>query len=580
MTLLGAAAVPVVFMAALLAWHAYTLAGHEARARAILLRETAAARHDAALDGVGQIVAALSRSVVVWGGDTTRCSTLLEVITSLSPDRYANLLAVDRNGIFRCGAFAADSSVSFGAQAWFQQMRNLPRPIGGKLLPIGGSGSQTPDRLTVAYPILKNGQFAGALVAVLRLGWFTQGTVLRPTSGNGRAESWLIDEADRVRPIEGARVGDVPSAATAARLVQAGEGALIGPSVGGDLFAYAGLRLPDGLSLLSGFRVQELVGAARATLIARLAVLGLLLALGLAAVGVGADRTVVGPINRLTQAVRRWRAGEVFDGGGLHRAPAEIAELGQAFSQTTAKLAEREAQLRGALKHQELLMQEVHHRVKNNLQIVASLLNLQAKRIRQPGARAEFQSARDRVRALATLHRHLYAEGELHAIHMRPFLVELCAQLFQAMGETEGDRIALLIDAPELEMSSDQAVPLSLLVTEAVSNAIKYAFPNGRRGHLTVRLAVVPDAASADLTIADLTIADDGVGIAEGLIATRPNAEMSDPRDGLGLQLMRGFARQLGSELRVEQDHGTKYNLAIRLRRDRPDLVRETPELA
>ena len=78
-------------------------------------------------------------------------------------------------------------------------------------------------------------------------------------------------------------------------------------------------------------------------------------------------------------------------------------------------------------------------------------------------------------------------EGELHTINMQSFLTELCGQLFQAMGETEGERIDLEIDASELQMSSDQAVPLALIVTEAVSNAVKYAFPGGSRGQVSVR---------------------------------------------------------------------------------------------
>ena len=140
-------------------------------------------------------------------------------------------------------------------------------------------------------------------------------------------------------------------------------------------------------------------------------------------------------------------------------------------------MAEREGQLRSALANQDLLMQEIHHRVKNNLQIVASMLNLQASRIRLPEAKAEFQAARDRIRALGDAAPPLYREGELHTINMRSFLTELCGQLFQAMGETEGERINLEIDASELQMSSDQAVPLALIVTEVVSNSVKYAFP-------------------------------------------------------------------------------------------------------
>ena len=127
-----------------------------------------------------------------------------------------------------------------------------------------------------------------------------------------------------------------------------------------------------------------------------------------------------------------------------------------------------------------------------------------------PEARAEFASARDRVRALATLHRHLYSHGEVHTINMPDFLTELCGQLFQAMGEIEGQRIKLTIEASPLQMSSDQAVPLSLIVTEAVSNALKYAFPHGRAGHVLVRL-------TADGETVTLVVQDDGIGMPLGM---------------------------------------------------------------
>ncbi len=213
-----------------------------------------------------------------------------------------------------------------------------------------------------------------------------------------------------------------------------------------------------------------------------------------------------------------------------------------------------------AMQQQELLMQEIHHRVKNNLQIVASLLNLQSSRIRQPEAHAEFQSARDRVRALATLHRHLYAHGEIHTIDMHEFLTELCEQLFTAFGETVGERLQLTIDAPELKMSSDQAVPLSLIVTEAVSNAVKYAFPGGRSGNIAVRLLQEGD-------MVELNVQDDGVGIPAG----RVNTEIG-VRDGIGIQLIRGFARQLGATLTVDETTGTHYRVRLPLRPNRPML--------
>ena len=273
----------------------------------------------------------------------------------------------------------------------------------------------------------------------------------------------------------------------------------------------------------------------------------------------GTRLMISGPLRQLGAAVDAWRGGGGFELPRAGLLPPELQLLALSFKRSARALGRREADLRVAIQRQELAMQEIHHRVKNNLQIVASLLNLQASRIRLPAARAEFQSARDRVRALATVHRHLYAHGDVHTINMRSFLTELCEQLFEAMGETVNGRIALEIEAPELEMSSDQAVPLSLIVTEAVTNAIKYAYPAGRTGRIAVRL-------TAEADTVDLRISVDGVGIPAGRVETE-----SGTRDGIGIQLINGFARQLGAVLEIEEGNGTRYLVRMKLRRERLD---------
>ena len=279
------------------------------------------------------------------------------------------------------------------------------------------------------------------------------------------------------------------------------------------------------------------------------------------------DYAVSRPLRVLTNAVEHWKGGGAFQVEHLAVQPVEIAHLARAFSEATRALAEHEKQLGEAAANQELLMREIHHRVKNNLQIVASLLNLQASRIRLPAVKSEFLSARDRVHALGTLHRHLYGDGGLRSINMRSFLAELCGQLFQAMGEREGDRIILAIEAPELEVSSDQAVPLALIVTEAVGNALKYAFPDGRKGRIGVHLTARSDTAL-------LSIDDDGIGIPEGA-----GESESGPRNGLGIELIRGFARQLSATLEIRHVEGTQYDLRIPLRSEsRPGAGSAVPE--
>lgn len=368
------------------------------------------------------------------------------------------------------------------------------------------------------------------------------------------AVTLLVDGAELAALTAPAAPASVPA------VLRDGEGRALRLGAGGGASGPGVAALPFGLALSpAGGAEAAVLARVGAEWERRLAALGAGLVAALLAASLGAGPALLGPLSRLSQAVGRWRAGGPFRPAGVDTMPRELRDLSRSFGEATGALDRREAELREAISRQGLLMQEIHHRVKNNLQIIASLLNLQASRIRQPQARAEFQSARDRVRALATLHRHLYAHEELHTINMRLFLTELCGQLFQAMGETEGKRIALSIAAPELQVSSDQAVPLALIVTEAVSNAVKYAFPHGRRGHIWIHLAVEGDTAV-------LEVRDDGVGIAAGREETEAGT-----RDGLGLTLIRGFARQLGAALTVEEGRGTRYVVRLPLRRERPE---------
>ncbi len=365
---------------------------------------------------------------------------------------------------------------------------------------------------------------------------------------------WLVRN-DRPALLIGDAAMRPPSASVIDRLAHEPRSISVTDEAHGRIDAYALGRLPDGSVAIAGDQATGEEQRAAILLFHRVLAIAALLLLGLVVVMVGAHVTVAAPVRALTRRVDRWREVGVFDRANMRFMPTELAALTSVFDHAVGAIAERERKLERASAEQELLIKEIHHRVKNNLQIIASLLNLQANRIRGAEAKAEFGAARDRVRALATLHRHLYAEGGLHTIAMRPFLLELCGQLFQAMGEREGARIRLDVKAPDLDMSSDQAVPLALIVTEAVSNAVKYAFPAGRSGHVSVRLERGPNE-----TI-DLLIEDDGVGIPAGRAETETGI-----RDGLGIQLIRGFARQLGATLTVTEEQGTRYHLLLALR--------------
>ncbi|WP_173578994.1 sensor histidine kinase [Acetobacter fallax] len=272
-------------------------------------------------------------------------------------------------------------------------------------------------------------------------------------------------------------------------------------------------------------------------------VLSLLLA-GLAGVMIAGHRLVISPLRRLTEAVQEWERTGIFDAAISLAAPQEYRKLAWAFGTATRRLARREQELRKALEHQKVLLGEIHHRVKNNLQIVASLLSLQGSRIRDDDVRLEFMLARGRVRTLETLHRHLYVEGELESLNMSSFLSELSAQLLNAAGHDVQSRITMHLDAGDVVLPPDQATSIALIVSEVVFNALKFAFPGNRHGTISISMTRQKD-------VVTLIIADDGIGLSA--------SSGNDEREGIGLHLIRGFARQISARLQVDEGDGTRF---------------------
>jgi two-component sensor histidine kinase len=223
-------------------------------------------------------------------------------------------------------------------------------------------------------------------------------------------------------------------------------------------------------------------------------------------------------------------------------APAEIRSLGETFSRMADTIQAREHELRDSVKQKEGLIREVHHRVKNNLQLVMSLLNLHARRIKDPRAEAAFAEARSRINALATLHRRLYESETLQEVDLRWFLEDLCVELRR--GGLAGKRkIELTVESPEEVIGPEVAVPLGLLVTEAITNAYKHAFTGRDEGRITVQVLRDDDSRVT------LRISDNGAGY-------DPAAASAEP-PGLGRSLIDAFVRQLHGELDVQSKDGT-----------------------
>jgi two-component sensor histidine kinase len=199
------------------------------------------------------------------------------------------------------------------------------------------------------------------------------------------------------------------------------------------------------------------------------------------------------------------------------------------------------------LTEKEWLLKEIHHRVKNNLQVVMSLLNSQASSLEDEAALSAIQESQHRVQAMAFIHQKLYQSESVARIPMADYISEVVAYLHESYHLPQPIRLQLEVEPIELDVT--QAVPLGLIINEAITNALKYAFPQGRSG--TVRLSLHRLAARTY----ELTIADDGVGLPEGY---QPGRSRS-----LGMKLLHGFSRQLGGKLTISSVPGLSISLVF-----------------
>jgi PAS domain S-box-containing protein len=219
--------------------------------------------------------------------------------------------------------------------------------------------------------------------------------------------------------------------------------------------------------------------------------------------------------------------------------------VGALFDITDRKHIENERE--AALLQRELLLRELNHRVKNNLQMVSSLLNLQAARMSDPETKEQFRKAIDRVQAVGDIHARLYQGEQLGRIEFDEYLRDLCGRLRESM--LDGKSVALNVETEPVVLDIDRAIPLGLIVNELITNSIKHAFPDGGKGTISVHLT----NGEAGETLR-LMIGDDGQGV------TRKNG---DDREGLGIRLVEGLMQQVGGQMKLKDEPGARYEIVI-----------------
>lgn len=243
------------------------------------------------------------------------------------------------------------------------------------------------------------------------------------------------------------------------------------------------------------------------------------------------------------------------------KADAEVqklnAELERRVEERTAQLAvanrdlfTSEAHLREALHEKETLLKEIHHRVKNNLQIIQSMLNLQVASISDPQVVQLFRESQSRIFSMALIHEKLYQSKQLAKIDLAEYIKSLAANLFLSYGVTES-KVKLVVDVDDVNLDAGAVVPCALIINELVSNSLKYAFIGSDRfenGMAQIVISLQRDRGGK----LRLTVEDNGVGLPEGFTV---NTSQS-----LGLKLVSVLTRQLKGTLQVVSNaSGTKF---------------------
>jgi len=306
------------------------------------------------------------------------------------------------------------------------------------------------------------------------------------------------------------------------------------------------LQLVESLADAATEVVESFERTARVMLILSIAAILLALLLGIAI-----WRSIDGPLTSLTNAALQIGSGRLDT-----RVPVttrdELGMLATSFNQMTDRLAASmvsidnlnvvKEQLRRSLAEKELLLKEVHHRVKNNLQIVSSLLDLQSGHATDPETQDLFAESRSRIQSMALIHEQLYRSTDFDRIDFKTYVEHLVGGLSQSLGSIS-EPIEFVIEMKAARLNVDAAVACGLIINELVTNAAQHAFDGGK-GVVTIQFDQHDDGTN------ELRVSDDGKGFPIDLRS-----------DSLGLELVEALAGQLGGQLQISSDNGTVFRV-------------------
>lgn len=235
-----------------------------------------------------------------------------------------------------------------------------------------------------------------------------------------------------------------------------------------------------------------------------------------------------------------------------HLVDERTAALADANVHLQTEIAERriaEERLKASLAEKEVLLKEVHHRVKNNLQIISTLLDLQTETIYDEHSLRSFRDSQDRIKAMALIHERLYQSRDLASINFAEYVNNLAGFLFHSYVQ-DPDQIFLTVNVRDVILEIDQAIPCGLIINELISNCLKHAFPDGRKGEVAVTCHSDGDG------LVMLEVSDTGVGLPPGVDILNSGS--------LGLQIVYTLVRQLQGNIEMQSGHGASFTITFK----------------
>jgi two-component sensor histidine kinase len=477
---LAVALLPVLALGALQAWDGFNEDTAERRAALIAEAEGAALLARARMESATLLLEALAPDTL-----GVNCLARLRAVRERLP-AYENLIRFTPSGRVTCAAAEVPADPNRGQSALFRKLAAGER-LEITSRPAGGAGREA-ALVAAIRDEDEAGRFTGVLVAEIRLSslrpqleeaFLPHGTAVALTDRDGRLLTVTNPGAFAQAP-----TGWIGAAMR--------EGAKLyeGRSQSGERRVFAAARLvDDDVFVLLSAPDPGLFSWARLDPMSSVILPLLAFIAAFAAVALATERLVVRWLTYLDRIAHMYAAGRFsVRPVQVEGAPPEIRALARTLDEMGQAIDARDHALRDNLAQKDALLREIHHRVKNNLQVITSLLNLQQRQLSDPAAKAAMADTRQRVTALALVYRALYQSPDLRRVEVRGFLEELVAQLLNGEGP-RAQPVRTEITSDTLSLDPDKLAPFALFAVEAVTNALKHGFPE-RGGRIAIRFMV------------------------------------------------------------------------------------------